>query len=703
MMVDILLLIDDHRSHALALRKALRTTRDGRFHVEWVRTLSKGLERLSQREIRAVFLNLFLSDSKGIETLDRLLPAAPGVPILVLAGVGDEDIAREALQHGAQDYLLEGHLDSYAFARAVRNMVERKTAENVLFGEKELAQVTLNSIGDAVLSTDISGNVTYLNEVAEHITGWSRKDACGRPFSEVLRLIDGSTRKPCRDPMELAMRQNKTVGLTANSILIRRDGHETEIEDSAAPIHDREGRIAGSVIVFHDVSAVRAVALHMSHLAQHDALTDLPNRMLLTDRITQAISSAHRNGRTLAILFLDLDGFKQVNDSLGHAIGDELLRSVATRLAACVRHSDTVSRLGGDEFVVLLSEVAHTGDAAISAKKVLTALTAPHRVAQHEVAVTASIGLSIYPADGQDAETLIKNADLAMYQAKQSGRNNYQFFRASMNARFADRQSLEQDLRYALERKEFELHYQPKIDLKTGAITGAEALLRWQHPDRGLVFPVQFVPIAEECGLILPIGQWALRQACQQARAWQDAGVRAIPVAVNVSSVEFRREEFINNVWTILKDTRLEPRYLELELTESVLMQNVESTACTLKALKDMGATLAVDDFGTGYSSLSYLSRFPIDALKLDRSFVHEITADTGDAIIISAVINMGKNLRQRVIAEGVETVDQLAFLKNHGCDEGQGHYFSRPVVSQQFARLLETGISAALSNDCRR
>jgi diguanylate cyclase (GGDEF)-like protein/PAS domain S-box-containing protein len=694
-MVDILLLIDDRRSHALALRKALRTTRDGRFHVEWVRTLSKGLERLSKQGIRAVFLNLFLSDSQWIETLDRLLLAAPGVPIVVLAGAADEGIAREALQRGAQDFLLEGHLDSYAFARAVRNMIERKTAKEVLFREKELAQVTLNSIGDGVISTDISGNVTYLNEVAEHITGWSRKDASGRPFSEVLRIIDASTREPCRDPMELAMRQDKTVGLTANCILIRRDGHETEIEDSAAPIHDREGRIAGSVIVFQDVSAVRAVAHRMSHLAQHDALTDLPNRMLLTDRITQAISSAHRNGRTLAVLFLDLDGFKQVNDSLGHAIGDELLRSVANRLAACVRHSDTVSRLGGDEFVVLLSEVTNAGDAAISVKKILTALTAPHRVAQHEVAVTASIGLSIYPTDGQDVETLIKNADLAMYQAKQSGRNNYLFFKASMNARFADRQYLEQDLRYALERKEFELHYQPKIDLKTGAITGAEALLRWQHPDRGLVSPLQFVHIAEECGLILPIGQWVLRQACQQARAWQDAGVRAIPVAVNVSSVEFRREEFINNVWTILKDTRLEPRYLELELTESVLMQNVESTACTLKALKDMGATLAVDDFGTGYSSLSYLSRFPTDALKIDRSFVHEITSDTGDAIIVSAVIDMGKNLKQRVIAEGVETGDQLAFLKTHGCDEGQGHYLSRPVVAQQFAKLLETGISA--------
>ena len=699
-MIDILLLIDGHRSHALAFREAMITSRDGQFRVEWVETLSEGLGRLSEKGVRAIFLNLFLPDSQGIETFDRLFLVAPGVPIVVLVRAADEDIAREALQRGAQDFLLEGHLDSYSFARAVRNVIERKTTEEGLFEDKERAQLTLNSMGDAVLSTDTSGNVTYLNEVAEHLSGWSRKDASGRPFHEVLRIIDGSTHEPCRDPMELAMQQNKIVGLTADCILIRRDGHEIEIEDSAAPIHDREGRITGSVIVFHDVSAVRAIARQISHLAQHDVLTDLPNRMLLTDRITQAILLAHRNRRKLAVLFLDLDGLKQVNDALGHAIGDELLQSVATRLIACVRHSDTVSRLGGDEFVVLLSEVTHAGDAAISAKKVLTALAAPHRVAQHEVAVTASIGLSIYPADGQHAETLIKNADTAMYQAKQTGRNNYQFFKASMNARSAERQSIEEGLRQGLERKQFVLHYQPKIDLKTGAITGAEALVRWQHPDRGLISPLQFVPIAEECGLILPIGQLVLREACRQARAWKDAGLRAIPVAVNVSSVEFRSEEFINNVCTTLKDTRFEPGYLELELTESVLMQHAESTVCTLKALKDMGVTLAVDDFGTGYSSLSYLRRFPIDALKLDRSFVQEITPDADNAIIISAVINMGKSLKQRVIAEGVETADQLKFLQAHGCDEGQGYYFSRPMVAQQFAKLLETGISATVS-DC--
>jgi diguanylate cyclase (GGDEF)-like protein len=437
----------------------------------------------------------------------------------------------------------------------------------------------------------------------------------------------------------------------------------------------------------------------MSHLAKHDILTNLPNRLLMKDRISQAIVAARRNNTKIAVLFLDLDGFKDINDSLGHAVGDNVLQSVASRLVGCVRSSDTVSRQGGDEFVVLLSEIKQPSDAIITARKILTALTASHRFDQHDLQLMASIGLSTYPEDGQDAEILLKNADTAMYQAKKRGHNNYEFFNQDMNARTIERQSIEADLRGAIERQEFVLHYQPKINLQTEKITGAEALIRWLHPNRGLVSPLQFIPIAEESGLILPIGQWVLREACRQARAWQDVGLPAIPVAVNVSSLEFRSKDFLKNVQAILGDTRLEPRYLELELTESVLMQDAESTASALEALKGMGVRLAVDDFGTGYSSLSYLSRFPIDVLKIDQSFVHKITSDTGDAIITNAVINMGKSLKQRVIAEGVETVDQLTFLLAHGCDEGQGYYFSRPMVAQQFARLLEADRSAAVSN----
>ena len=690
-----ILLIDDDPDHAKAFEEALTAAGDGPLNFEWARTLSSGIERLAHRDIWAIFLNLFLPDSRGLRTIDRLLLVTSTTPIVVLGGVDDEDICRAAMLHGAQDYLLEGHLDSYLFARAIRNIIEREIARKELFAEKERAQVTLNSIGDAVLSTDISGNVTYLNVVAEHMTGWLRKEATGHPLCDVFQIIDGASHKPSANPLELAIEQNRTVGLSANCILVRRDGYECAIEDSAAPIHDRDGQVTGAVIVFHDVSMARSMVLEMSHLAQHDVLTDLPNRLLLNDRLTQAISLARRNKSQVAVLFLDLDGFKHINDSLGHTVGDKLLQSLATRLQTCVRQSDTVSRQGGDEFVILLPEVAHAADAGFSAAKIITELKKVFSVGQHRLRVTASVGVSTYPDNGDDAETLIKNADTAMYHAKQCGRDNYQFFTPDMSLQAVERQSLEGQLRYALERHELMLHYQPKVNLKTGIITGVEALLRWQHPERGLLLPGQFLTIAEDTGMILPIGQWVLREACRQTRVWLDAGILAVPVAVNISSLEFRSDQFSKNVQVTLKNTFLDPRYLELELTETVLMRHAESTAYALGQLKAIGVRLAVDDFGTGFSSLSYLTRFPIDTLKLDQSFVHDITADSHDAIVVSAVISMGKSLKHRVIAEGVETLEQLRFLQAHGCDEGQGYYFSRPVVAQQFVTLLEAGASA--------
>ena len=686
-----ILLIDDEPSHARAFEDALIAAGDGASNFEWVRTLSSGLERLAHKGQWAIFLNLSLPDSRGIDTFDRLLSANSTAPIVVLAGEDDEDVCKTAMLHGAQDYLLEGHLDRYAFTRAIRNIIEREIARLELFNEKERAQVTLNSIGDAVLSTDIDGNVTYLNVVAEHMTGWTRKEAVGHRFDVVFQIIDGATHKPSPNPMALAIQQDRTVGLKANCILVRRDGYECAIEDSAAPIHDRDGQVTGAVIVFHDVSMARSMVLEMSHLAQHDALTDLPNRLLLNDRLTQAISLACRNHHQLAILYLDLDGFKNINDSLGHPVGDKLLQSVALCLSAAVRKSDTVSRQGGDEFVILLPEVAHAADAAITAEKVLTELKMTHSIGEHRLRVTVSIGISTYPGNGDDAETLIKNADTAMYHAKQCGRDNYQFFKPDMSLRAVERQSLEGQLRYALERHELFLQYQPKVNLKTGAIIGVEALLRWQHPERGLLLPEQFLTIAEDTGMIVAIGQWVLREACGQTREWLDAGLLAVPVSVNISSLEFRSEQFLEHVQVALKDTCLDPRYLELELTETVLMRHAESTTYTLGRLKAIGVRLTVDDFGTGYSSLSYLTRFPIDSLKLDQSFVHNIITGSNDAIIISSVISMAKSLKQSVIAEGVETIEQLAFLQAHDCDEGQGYYFSRPAAAHQFANLLET------------
>jgi diguanylate cyclase (GGDEF)-like protein len=408
------------------------------------------------------------------------------------------------------------------------------------------------------------------------------------------------------------------------------------------------------------------MSLQMTHSANHDFLTDLPNRMLLNDRLTHAIAAARRYRSKLAVLFLDLDGFKHVNDSLGHAIGDKLLKAIGERLLAAVRASDTVSRQGGDEFVVVLLSIEEPEGATLSVTKIIAAIIAPYSIDSHVLHVSVSVGISIYPDDGADAEALIQ----------------------------IRRQSLEASLRRALERNEFELHYQPKMSLKSGQITGMEALLRWRHPEQGLIPPMEFIPIAESCGLIVPVGRWILREACWQAKKWQGTALHPIRMAVNISSVEFRDKNFLSNLQATLKETGLEPRHLELELTESVLMQHVESTALVLAALRAMGLHLAVDDFGTGYSSLSYLSQFPISSLKIDKSFVQRILSAHDNAPIISAVINMGRSLMQQVIAEGGETQEQVAFLKSRDCDEAQGYYFSPPMAAEEAAEFLKTDTS---------
>jgi diguanylate cyclase (GGDEF)-like protein/PAS domain S-box-containing protein len=579
----------------------------------------------------------------------------------------------------------------------LRYAVERKSMQEELFREKELAQVTLNSIGDAVICADISGNITFLNLVAVRMTGWTQAEAAGKPMREVFRVLDATSRKTTPNPMELAIRQNRIIHLPSDCILIQRDGSEIPIEDSVAPIHDREGQATGVVIVFRDVSSTQTMAVQMAHSAHHDFLTGLPNRKLLNDRVSQAILLASRSMKKVAVLFLDLDGFKHINDSLGHSIGDRVLQSVAKRLVDSVRDSDTVSRQGGDEFIVLLSEVEGLESAATTVRRLLQVGTEPHAIDPHDLHVTACIGVSIYPDDGLDPETLIKNADTAMYQAKENGRQSYQFFKPAMNVRAVERQSIEGSLRRALERQEFAVHYQPKINLNTGQISGAEALIRWTHPTRGSVSPAQFIPVAEDCGLILQIGNWVLREACQQARSWMDAGLSLGGIGVNISAIEFRNENFLEGVFAILKDTGLDPKFLELELTESVLMKRPESTASILRALRAEGVRVAVDDFGTGYSSLSYLQKFSIDALKIDQSFVRRITTAPDETTIVTAVISMARSLKLRVVAEGVETVKELEFLQAHQCDEAQGYYFSRPVPPEQFAQLLETGISVTL------
>jgi diguanylate cyclase (GGDEF)-like protein/PAS domain S-box-containing protein len=699
-MPQTVLLIHGDAAKAGVVKDALLNSTDGFFVVEWVETCSEGVRRLrrdGKERIAAILVNLLLSDSHGVETFDRIMQASPDIPILVLSTREHENAAKLAVQRGAQDYILEDHLDSYFLPKALRNMLERSSNAETLFREKERAQVTLNSIGDAVVCTDVSGNVTFLNPIAETLCGWSADEAIGRPFGQVFRIIDVSDRRHAMDPMAMVIETNKTLSLPQGSMLIRPDGTESAIEDSTAPIHDRRGRVTGGVMVFHDVTQARAMSQKMSHLAQYDYLTDLPNRLLLNDRLSQAICAAHRLQQHLAVLFVDVDRFKYVNDSLGHLIGDKLLSSIAQRLVDSVRSSDTISRQGGDEFVILLSSVAHAADAALSAQKLLTVAGMPHRIEEHDLQITLSVGISIYPDDGTDAETLVKNADIAMLNAKDNGRNNYQFFRAAMNEHALERQSIEGCLRHALDRGEFVLHYQPKLDLLTETITGAEALIRWRQPERGIVFPQDFIPIAERCGYIVPIGRWVLREACRQRRNWLDSHLAAIPIAINISAVELRSNNFVDHVRAILDETELEPQYLEFELTETAFMQDSQSTIAVLRALRDMGIQLTLDDFGTGYSSLSYLKRFPISALKIDRSFVRGVCTDSDDSKLVSAVINLGRSFHLQVIAEGIETREQFIALQAQNCAQGQGDYFQKPIAANEFAELLRADRSATV------
>jgi diguanylate cyclase (GGDEF)-like protein/PAS domain S-box-containing protein len=671
-----------------AVRQRLEAA-PGMLEVKHAASVPDGLAMLVKEPPRAVLLDLTLPQVRDLSAIDEVRRIAPNAAIMILAASADQALARRAVDRGASDFVVIDQIDTRTLWQLIAMMFERRGREQQMFVERERAEITLNSIGDAVMTTDTQGHVTYLNAEAEALTGWTRAEAFARPLAEVFDVTDGLTGGHAQDPSALAITHNRKVRMKGTYILVGRDGQETAIEHSAAPILDRTGAILGAVIVFRDVIVSRERRLQMLHLAEHDALTDLPNRLLLNDRLTRAIALARRYGRRLAVLFLDCDRFKHINDTLGHPIGDHVLRSVSRRLTTCVRESDTVSRHGGDEFLVLLSEVDQPEDAGLIAEKIVSSVAEPHHVGGHELTLTASVGIALYPEDGQDAQSLIMRADTAMYHAKNTGRNRVAFYRSDLEAPAVKRSSIESELRSALDAGEFELFYQPTIDLETGRIRGAEALMRWRHPERGLIQPDQFIPAAEASALIVPMGRWALREACRQARAWQDAGLPAIPIAVNVSAVQFRTAGFLEDIQRFLRETRLPSQYLELELTESALMVDSASTTSLLEVLKKNGVVLKVDDFGTGPSSLSYLQHCPVDVVKIDQSFVHEISTAAKGAPLVRAVIAMGKSLGCRIVAEGVETKHQFAYLRSERCDEGQGFHFSPPVNAETFERLL--------------
>ena len=476
--------------------------------------------------------------------------------------------------------------------------------------------------------------------------------------------------------------------------------HNRHYSIAGAPIYNDEGAIHRIILLYSDITDRKQAELAIHQLAYYDTLTNLPNRTLLQDRLTQLINQASRERNKVAVLFLDLDHFKSINDSLGHAAGDELLQEVALRLSGLMRTSDTISRLGGDEFVILLPGIRHEEYVADIATKLLETLTRPVQVAHHELICSGSIGIALYPSDGESSAQLLKHADLAMYQAKEQGRNGFRFFCHDMNAKAMQRMLFETNLHRALERDEFRLCYHPLLDARTNQMVSCEALIRWQHPDLGLLTPESFIPLAEETGLIIAIGEWVLRKACRQHQQWRAAGLPAVRVAVNISAYQFRRGNLLQTVTQVLQETGTAADYLELELTESMLMQEPETAQQTLAQLKALGVHLAIDDFGTGYSSLSYLKLFPIDRLKIPREFVRDITCNPDDATIAKAIVSLGNNLNMRVVAEGVERIDQLEFLIEHGCDELQGFYFAQPMTPEEFSDFLS--VSTVTANTTR-
>ncbi|MET0085085.1 MAG: EAL domain-containing protein [Sedimenticola sp.] len=562
----------------------------------------------------------------------------------------------------------------------IQDITEKKESEEKL----HQAAAMFENTSEGVLVTDTQGNILAVNKAFTEISGFSEDEVLGKN----PRLWKSEHHD--RSFYQTMWASLNQAGYWRGEIWNRhKNGEVYPCWQTITAVKGKSGNILHYVSLMSDISAIKESQAQLEHLAHHDPLTNLPNRLLFNARLTHALERARRNGSGVGVMFLDLDNFKPINDGLGHPVGDKVLQAVAERLSTQVRENDTVARLGGDEFAILLEETSEAEASAHLAGKILSAFDAHYLIEGQELYLTTTIGISLYPMDGKDVTTLLKNADAAMYQAKEQGKNRYCFYTQDLTKAALERLQLENDLRVALNRSEFSVYYQPQYSLVTGRLEGAEALVRWQHPERGLISPDKFIPIAESTGGIIPLGEWVLREACARIKALQDLGHDTLRIGVNVAGQQIQHGGFVKTVAKVLEETGLDPQCLELEVTESFIMRQADRAIETLEELRALGVTLAIDDFGTGYSSLSYLKRLPINKLKVDRSFVMDIPQDINDMAITRAVIALGKSLQLAVIAEGVETQEQQDFLKKEGCDEAQGYYYSRPVPEQEFTKLL--------------
>ncbi|HLQ03108.1 MAG TPA: EAL domain-containing protein [Burkholderiales bacterium] len=669
---------------------ALRSLEQGGFDVSWecVQAEEELKRALSSHRPQAILSDFSMPGFDGMEALRLSKEMAPGVPFIFVSGTIGEERAIEAIRLGATDYVLKDNMRRLGTS-VRRALSEASEHERVRIAEEERARLVqvLEATSDYVGISDPNGKIIYMNAAGRKLTGAPESGDVGKSTIEVhpkwaSERVEGEGRRS-------AERDGLWHG---ESALLGADGTEIPVSQVITAHKGPDGAIRFFSTIARDIRERKAYEARLQYFANYDPLTGLPNRSLLGDRALQGIAHAKRAGRPTALLVMDLDRFKLVNESYSHGAGDTLLRMVADRLRGAVREGDTVARLGADAFAVLATDLARPDDVSAVARKIREAMHSPFWLEARDLHVTVSIGASVYPRDGEEFDILLRNADAAMHRVKAEGRNGFQFYAAAMTRQATDRVELENELRLALGKGELEIHYQPQVVLANGRIVGVEALMRWNHRGRGWISPGQFIPIAEDSDLIHPLGEFALTEGCRRIRAWSDAGFASLRLAVNVSAQQFRSPGFVEAVGRALRASELEPALLELELTESVLVENREEAADILKRLKALGVQIAVDDFGTGYSSLSYLSRLPIDCLKIDRSFVSRVNERGHDAAITQAVISLAHSLAVRVIAEGVETVEQLEFLRMHRCDQGQGYLFSPAVDPEAMAKLLAAG-----------
>lgn len=687
------------------IREVLHELLGDDYDCREVGSAEEALAVVRQENFDLVLSDIMMGGITGLQMVPQVLEISPDTVVIMISGEQNIESAIEALRAGAFDYITKPfdlrHVEA-AVKRALEHQALRRSKryyENFLEEIVKQRTVELNKANQtlsvlikasplAIFVLDLEGHVILWNPAAEKMFGWNEAEVVGHPFP----LVPEERRETFRAGFEGAL-EGKVV-TDYQTRRPRKDGSLIDVNVWMTALFDADGAINGIMAIVADITERKQAEARINYLAYHDTLTGLANRVSFEEHLATSIADAENNQATLAVMFLSLDRFKKFNDTLGHIVGDQLLKGVAERLRLGLREADMVARFGSDEFSFLLTRIEDAADAEACAREFQSILERPFHIEAHELYVTSSIGIGLYPMDGRDAQELLKSAGAALYRAKQAGGSNYQFFTADMSERALQRLSLENQLRRGLDRKEYRVYYQPQVNIDTGKITGMEALVRWQHPERGLVAPVEFISLAEDTGLIAPLGEWVLRTACEQTRQWLDRGFPKLHVAVNLSPRQFQQPDLVLMVERLLKETGLDATCLELEVTESSVMKNAETAINTLRELKAMGIRISIDDFGSGYSSLSYLKNLPIDVLKIDQSFVRDMTTDPKDAAIVMAIIQLAHSLQLQVKAEGVETEDQLRFLRLLRCDEMQGYLFCRPVPEDAFEQMLLEGRS---------